>query len=572
MHTKPRHKGAAPQPDQLAAVRRLADSGRLSQARQRHAALRKAFPDFKPLLALAWEIESQAGYPIIAVARAWEWQRASPSSRLALEALRESAREAGLAAVMARALQRLQSLDAGAPVPPPLERIDGALGPLTLDQAEALDLSRMHLADDNPDAAVAVLRGVDHPSARNNLALALFGSGELQQALALAEAAWQADADNLFALERALRWRCWVDGMARCAGFRATLSAAVPRRPEDATARIAALRFLGDDEGARAAWQQVAGADYWEHAAQEQADLFTALGEPEAEQPGEASLWFPQPWMKAMRQIARDWKALSEAAAQPLWDARLDACDAHVDYLRRACELGDAAIRLLALAVLKRRAKRDDAAREALSALLVSLGGPDSDRVALLEWLNAEGLRDPAVPAQLLAAGSVRPIRSFGMHIDAEPRPSPFSPAGTALAERMHDALGRRDLDLAYALALELRALHPEQAAAVANLAVIAQAQGATPGEVTSLYREALALGPEYLFARCGLARCLVDEGRIDEARALLEGLFDREQWHWSEYRSFTLAQRALALAQGEHQSVRILDETLRDVERRFGG
>jgi hypothetical protein len=54
-------------------------------------------------------------------------------------------------------------------------------------------------------------------------------------------------------------------------------------------------------------------------------------------------------------------------------------------------------------------------------------------------------------------------------------------------------------------------------------------------------------------------------------ARALLEGLFEREQWHYGEYRSFMLAQRAMALAQGEQQAVRALEETLLDIERRFG-
>jgi hypothetical protein len=88
----------------------------------------------------------------------------------------------------------------------------------------------MYLADDNAGAAVAVLSGVGHPSARNNLALALFGNGDVAQAPAVAEAAWEAHPENLFALERALRWRCWAQGMQRCVGFGATLRAAVPRR------------------------------------------------------------------------------------------------------------------------------------------------------------------------------------------------------------------------------------------------------------------------------------------------------------------------------------------------------
>lgn len=391
----------------------------------------------------------------------------------------------------------------------------------------------------------------------------------------VAEGAWQTHPDNLFALSHGLRWRCWLDGMDRCVSFQATLRGALPRRAEDANARINALRFLGDAEGARAAWEQVQGADYWKYAAPEQMNLFETLGETDAEVPGEHSLWLPRPWVSAMGQLGRDSKATSEAAVAPLWDAKLDACDAHADYLKRACELGNAAIRLLALAVLKRRAKLAEpaaaAARSAMTGLLVSLRGPDAQRMQLLNWLNEEGLRDPAVPAQVLCAGKVREIKSVGMHITAEPRPSPFSAEGTLLAQRMHRALGRRELDGAYELALQLRAMHPEQPSALTNLANIGQALGKPLEESLRLHRESLALAPDYLFARCALARHLAGQGQLDQARALLEGLFEREQWHYSEYRSFMLAQRAMALAQGEHQALRALDETLLDLERRFG-
>jgi hypothetical protein len=161
-----------PHADQFAAVRRVADAGDLSKARQRLAALRKSFPAFKPLLGLAWEVEDRCGVPMLAAARAYEWQRAAPNSRAAVEALCESARAAGLAAVYARAVQRLRALD-GQSALPLIDFIDAPLGALSFEQAEAIDLSRMHLADNDPSAAAAVLKDVDHPSARNNLALAL---------------------------------------------------------------------------------------------------------------------------------------------------------------------------------------------------------------------------------------------------------------------------------------------------------------------------------------------------------------------------------------------------------------
>ncbi len=575
MSKKPRHKttGSAPQPDQLTAIRRIADTGDLDRARQRLAALRKAFPGFKPLLGLAWEIESLAGEPINASARAWDWQLASPNSAQALEALADSAREAGLLALMARALQRLSRFDEVPAAPLPPDAFDTPLGPLTFEQAQAIDLSRVHLADDNPGAAVAVLHGVEHPSARNNLALALFGNGDVAQAQAVAEAAWEANPDNLFALERALRWRCWAQGIQRCVGFGATLRATTPRRAEDANARIAALRFLGDLDAARAAWEEVQDEPYWDDAALEQTDLFDDLGEGDVDVLGEQSLWFPRPWERALGELASGSNAATEAAIEPLWEAQLNRCDAHADYLKRACELGDEAVRFLALAVLKRRAKRSDmAAREAVTGLLASLRGPDLERMNLLSWLNEVGLRDAAAPAQVLSAGKVREIRFVGMHITAEPRPSPFSAEGTKLAARMHQAVARREFDKGHALALQLRDMHPDEPSALTNLANIGMALGHPVEESLRLLRESLALDPHYLFARCTLARHLAGEGQIEEARALIESLVEREHWHYSEYRSYMLAQRAMALAQGEHEAVHAMQETLADLELRFGG
>lgn len=574
---KARHRQAAPAAphgEQLTAIRRLAEAGELAAARQRRAALRKAFPDFKPLLGLAWEIEHLAGEPIAATARAWEWQAASPNSRQALEALAESARLAGFAALMARALHRQATLAEGRPVPPPLEHIDAPLGRLTLAQAEAIDLSRMWLADDNPQAAAAALQGVDHPSAHNNLAMALFAGGEVDAALRIADAAWTADAGNLFALERCLRWRCWSEGMDRCAGFAATLRDTRPRRAEDASARVAALRFLGDHESAQRAWDEVQNAALWNEAPPEQVDLFAALGDADAEDvPGEHAMWFPRPWMKALMRISRESRRSPEAAVQPAWDAALDACGAHADYLQRAAELGDAAIRLLALAVLKRRASLGDApALASLTTLLTSLRGPDDARMTLLAWLGEQCLRNPAEPARVRLAGSVREIRSHSLHINAEPRPSPYSAAGTALAERLHVALARRDLEQAQELARQLHAMHPEQPSTLTNLATIGQALGATQQQTTRLFEQAHAMAPGHLFARCGLARCRVAEGRLDEARSLLEGLFERTDWHYSEYRSLLLAQRALADAQGDREAVRAVDASLADIGRRFDG
>lgn len=572
MSKTPRNKPPAPAPSasQLAAVRRCADAGELAQAQQRLAALRKSHPTFKPLLGLAWEVEDRCGTPMLAAARAYEWHRAAPGSRAAAEALCTSARAAGLAAVHARALQRLYFLD-GLDTLPAIDFIAAPLGPLSLEQAEAIDLSRLHMADGDAAAAVAVLQGVEHPSARNNLALALFIGGDLAQARAVIEANWQGDPANLFALERVLRWRCWAEGLERCLGFAATLRHTHPCRAEDAIARVAALRFLDDPQAARRAWEEVTDAPYWAQANGEQRTMFDALREPADELPGDNGLWFPGPWMRALTALAREPQRSTAPGWQARWDAQLEACDAHADYLSRAAELGAAAVRYLALAVLKRRAQlADEAARASLHGLLKRPYGPDSRRTDLLNWLVEEGLRSRDEPTEIWLTGSLRMARSYGLQITDEQHPSPFSPAGTALNERLHKALGRRALPEALALARKLHQMHPEQPMALTNLAAIKEGLKHPVAEITELYREAHALAPDYLFARCGYARCLAGVGALDEARALLASLLERREWHRSEYRSYLLSQCALAEADGDHGAARALEASLLELERSF--
>jgi thioredoxin-like negative regulator of GroEL len=128
-----------------------------------------------------------------------------------------------------------------------------------------------------------------------------------------------------------------------------------------------------------------------------------------------------------------------------------------------------------------------------------------------------------------------------------------------------------------------LRALAWEVESQVGEQPMLAAAraydwQAAAPGmgapfdEVAALYRQAWSLAPDHLFARCGLARCLAELGQVDEARALLEGLLERSDWHHSEYHSLLLAQRALAQASRDEEATGVIDQGLRELRQRFAG
>ncbi|MFZ4622876.1 MAG: tetratricopeptide repeat protein [Rhodoferax sp.] len=564
------HKNHSPTPnaDQLAAVRRLAGSGDLRQARQRLAALCKSFPDFKPLLGLAWEVEDRCNVPMLATARACEWQSAMPNSLAAVEALCKSAEAAGLAAVHARALQRLSVLEGRGEMPMP-DTIEAEAGSMPLALLELIDLSVMHLADDKPAAAIALLQGVDHPSARNNLALALFISGDLVQARAVMEANWQAHPDNLYALERVVRWRCWAEGMDRCLGFAATFRHTTPGRIEDAIAQVAALRFLDDDKGVQQAWQAASQASWWKQADGAQRDLFWALKDPQARLPGTSAMWFPAPWIHALKNISSKPDGAGDNQLGQRWNALLDTCTAHADYLARAAELGDEATRILALAVLKRRAKLSNApALASLLAMLKRPNGSDSDRTELVNWLTEAGLINKSESTEVWLAGSLRTVKAREFRINDEQHESPFSDVGTELHERIHAAINHGQLRVALALAQQLLKLYPEHPMALTNVAGIKQGLGHPQAEIIALYRQAHAIDPDYLFARCGLARCLAEKGQVEEAQALLVDMLERTDFHRSEYISLLLAQQALALASDEHEAGSKISELLKNLAK----
>ena len=374
------HKDDAPQAAQLEALHRLGKGGHFEQARRQCAALIQAFPRYKPLLGIACDIECLAGDPMAIAARAWDWHQGTPNSLLALEALASAAQEADLQALHALAMLRLQALAEGLPYPPALPRhsISTPLGPLSLEQAVALDLGRLHISDDRFDAAIAVLRDVSHPSARNNLAMALFCGGDVRGAQAMAEAAWREHPENLYALERSLRWRCWLDGLAPCRAFAATLRVVRPLRAEDAVARVTALRFMGDDEGAHAAWEDSARLGLWRSAAPGLRAVFDALHQPGAALPGDTRLWLPRQWCLAAERLTRQVDAAPTAQAQAALealDAHLARLDAHTEYLQRVCALGDDASRCLALRILRHRAAHgDEDARRALDTAPAAAG------------------------------------------------------------------------------------------------------------------------------------------------------------------------------------------------------
>lgn len=600
-------KSDAPQSAQLDAVRKLLHSGRYDEAAQRATELRARYPGFKPLLALCWETADTAGQYLSATLYAWEWSNASPGSLAALEALRDSAFDANFGALYASAVLKLaQAHGDPAPELPPMH---GPLGDISFEQAIKSDLSRLYLTFERFDDTVALLEGEDHPTLRNNLALALFAQGDAAAALKEFEATWQRDTRNLFALQHVVQLRLWKEGRAAVEELLAPLREAEPLRPEDAFGKMFGLLLLDALDDASAAWQALAQADFWSEESQEYQSSCAHLAGIAAWRRGDAAAagelfsealdldpanieaqdaelalsllafdkgpdlragefrdWLPQSWPNALR------AAKGETAQDTVFNDQQRRCDAHADYLVTAAETGGPAVRFYAIDILKMRALSGDAAAiAALRGLLTRPCGPDDVRIDLDAWLQEHGLIEAGKAQPLLVNGVVHEVELRPARLHTEQSDIGLSPALQSRLEQMHRLLKKHDLQGALRIAEELDAARPDHPTLIGHVATLKQALDGDLDEVEALYRRAAELDPDYFFAQMGLARVAVERGDIDRAKAVLESQRHRSEYHVSEWRSLLMLDHAIAMAEQDTPRAHALMQALNALEQQFG-
>lgn len=607
MSKKPKRiETSKPQSAQLDAIRRLARQRMPEEARTRLKALRQSFPGYRPLLALAWEVEDETGTPWSAVARAFDWAEAAPGSAAALTTLMESALAVGLPALALATSAQLAALngDPGEPLP----TVETPFGLMTGEEATLTDISRILLTDGRFDELIDRLHDATNSALRNNRALARFARGDVAKALEEFEANWQQQPLNLFALERMIRLRLWLRGHDSAAGLAAPLKATRPQRAEDALGKLTGLILLGEWEAAEASWQADSAGDYWiaqnndmrglfdyagavvalrggDHAAARDRlqfarkansrhdpviDLDRALGSGSATEGcvvevGEVVAWLPVSWFRRLIDLRNAGKSEIETKIRQ----HFATCDAHADYLGLAVELGGKNAGAIALAILQQRAKQgDQPAKGQLFSLLTRPGGPDSDRTRLLNWLSEEKLIVSGSSLPMLARGKITDVKPMSFRLTPEPtRDNPYPPDVQQLYDQMLNFLHARQLDKAHALARDICVKQPDVPMSHGNLALVKEALGHPAEEVEAVFRKALELDDDYTFARAGLTRVLARRGDVEAARAMMENVLCREEYHFSEWRTILLAQRELALAQGEPAAVKSIDQSLRDLE-----
>lgn len=611
MKPKKSQQVAKPQTAQIEAIEQLAAQGEIMAAWRRIQSLRRSFPNYKGLHRLAFELTFSVDQTHLAALAAWDWTRASPESHDAWEGLFETTRNQyhALALTALRECQRLSG-EAQTPLPPPEET---PFGKLPIEEAVLLDLSRLMISDLRLAEGESFARQSNHPSAKNNRAICLFAHGKIPEALKVFEDNWQAEARNLFALKHLISLRLWQSGLDSALGLSAPLAASTPLRSEDAIAQQHGLQLLENFNAADQAYKNSLDADYWSLSNNQLRSEFLIRGAYAAFRLGniqsaqdrlaqakensnsaeirqqidrmqkEIALsaiknshvefwfnhaldWMPVSWLAPLRY-------LPAKQQETALSALLDSIDAHPDFLRIMAEQGQEKDRLMAFEILKHQTGRGLAQALAMLRHLLSCPcGNDSARLTLMDWLRSNNHLAPGETCDILLNGKVQNASPVHQMITTESEPDhPLPPEDQEIYEAYFAATtNTKDLDEAQKLIENLLTRQPENPMILIAVANIRRVMGIAKTQYLPLITKALAINPDYLFARTALAQYEVDIGNFAAALDWIKPLQTRETLHVSEIRSLMQVQIEALIGLGEYADAKSLAKSLKEINQQF--
>jgi tetratricopeptide (TPR) repeat protein len=599
-----------PEPAQLKAVERLISARDFTQAIARARALVQRFPDHGGANRLLLEALSRGESRGAATLAAYRWAERRPNSPTAQEAFAQYAMETQYALLAYRAAQRLAALNHSA-VPPPLERNSAILeeilrqpdgSQVTLEVMEQFEVGKLHMDAQDFTGALRELEGLAFTPARNNRALSLFHLGRTEEALTAALDAWQQDPGNLFALGLAVQVRLYRGDETGARGLLVPLGQAEARRLEDAQAQLAALLLLREDQAAWDAFERSNQASWVGEATGVLEAIRLLYGGSAASRLGRGdqarALWkqalAQYPGFPAAREnldtLVRDGvppayptlfdlgqilplgavNALTQGGPEGL-DGRFKRLRISNTYLEAIYLSGDERVRAFAAHLLQWRLDHPDPTEtdpntRRVATILRDLAilpiGTTQERFGFLGALRDHNLLGSDETVKILGDQGPQEVRMISTTILRESVPTDLPPDLQTRLESsvQHSQAGRieaaeADLDV-------ILARIPDHPIALGNLAAL-RARQLRGQECRELLRRAIETHPDYLLARVNLAGILIEEGKLDEADALLEGLAQRPELHIQEVFALFGVMAMLNRARGDEEGATNLIATL---------
>jgi tetratricopeptide (TPR) repeat protein len=485
------------------------------------------------------------------------------------------------------------------------DTIKELLAPLGLEGQEGFEIGLLHeklqtlteegdYKEAHKVAEKLLRRKPDFVPALNNLSQVYAIEGRLDQAVATAERVLAQQPDNVHALSNLTRFLCLLGRLDEAVQYGEQLKAMESDTPDRWLKQAEALSYLGDDEGVLAAFQGAQRAGllkppfeepllyhlaavatlrqgreaearrYWQRAQKiapsfelvegNLADLHQPVSERHAPWPFNLRYWLTE-------QAVQDLQGLIRAVAGHEEDPAAMA-QATERYLHKHPEVaslipllfdrGDPMGRTFALNIAMTAQTPDMLV--ALRDFALSRRGPDALRMQAAQVVSDAGLFPPGL-VTLWADGEWRDLLLMGFDIHNEPTVE-HGPEVERVGGEAVEALHRKDGDEAERLLREALALEPDAPDLLNNLAIAYEQQGRSE-EAEALLHQIHAQHPDYAFSTLSLVRLALRRGDIPEAKELLDTLGTQRRFHVSELAAFCDAQIELALAEDRPEAAR---------------
>jgi tetratricopeptide (TPR) repeat protein len=495
-----------------------------------------------------------------------------------------------------------------------LEHMDQTLADLALDNKAKLSLMlkhdwvRFYTENHQPTKAIAVAQTIDEIAeppipVLNNLSLAYWQMGQMDEAIAAAAQVLTRQADNHHALSNLVRFHFVMGKFDEARQYLAPLMQIKNDNPELYFKKIEALAYLGDDKDLIAVYEELqkmpekpsimalsshlAAAAYyrqnqpkkawrlWREALKLQpgfkmaqaslADRNLPVGQWEIPWYLPLNYWVDSNFLTLLKRLLG--KDTAGQTPRQYWKA-LIAERPHLPQLfPHILEKGDGPARNFIVGLLD--LVEPPKMMPMLYAFACGRYGSDDIRMKAAQIVsrNAPELLPPDRMVTMWLNGKQSEIFMIAFQITAEPKNPPhLSEQIIARHEKAYELLQEGELDAAEEILNEIIAAESNFPGVHNHLAVIYERRG-DKKKARELVEETHRRFPDYFFARIALSRSLCQENKIAEAEVILKPLMTQERLHISEFRALACAQMDLALAKELPETARSWLEMWREVE-----
>ncbi len=485
------------------------------------------------------------------------------------------------------------------------ERLNG-------DQAKMLDFmaehDRMRFFADTWDSKQTILHCrlllkivPGFTPALNNMSLIYFKSGEIQKAIETTQETLTQQSDNFHALSNLTRYSFLIGDMDTARTCAIKLKDSENNIPDRWLKQAEAFAYLGDHEGVRDAYLEgeefrnsylnanshdnlksplflhLAAAAYyrlgdeskawalWQEALQIDPSFIIAKTNfaERAKAPHERDAGWYWPfdyWFAGSFQafLAKFLSRNPDAGAEKKFIQRLlKRYPQFPLLLPHILDRADPSARKMLLSLIEVEPRA--AFLQALLSFGLSKAGTDAQRMRALHFLSQH--HPHMLPPDRLASawlqGEWQDVVLVGFHISREVGNTILDDQTYKLYLRAHEYLQEpQNLERAEELFMQVIKKYPDFPPAYNQLSVVYELQDRY-GEYRTLVKQTHQRFPDYLFARVAVARLALEDGQIQEVRALLNPLLQRKKLNTTEFRILAQTEILYALAVKRKQIAR---------------